>query len=287
MVNPPPYRKDKLYWEPFWPNFMAVLKPRFVGFKVPRDMVIGSFGAVGKTLCEVALNIGSAADWQNHWVRVLIVTVVWSFSVLIGDALWRAIASLWTVCRKERFRELSMVVVCVCIVVLFWSYGIWYYTYIHSPHFHVAIVSCSTGQPNMVQRPSTAVTLLFSLNNTGIPKAVRDWELGVKFGGGQEPALATSRLRNFQSVDANGHFVAPAPPYEKDIADEIGKSAITKRVVSGHLDFWLPDYDQESVRESSTTLQLILIDESGNSHSFDCQCPIKVNLTYWKAISPP
>jgi len=138
MPRPPIYRKDPLYWEPFWPNFVAALKPRLIGFKVRSEMALGTVILVG--IETYLFKIGAPKVWTEHWALVLFLVLFAALTNYFVVALiCRVTSALWQVCRKPRFREQSAVIAGTVLVAILWSGFMWYNFYISTSHFTLEI----------------------------------------------------------------------------------------------------------------------------------------------------
>jgi hypothetical protein len=282
----PTYHEDPLYWQPFWPNFVAVLKLRFRGFKVPRDMLLGACGAVGKTLCEVWLSIGSFADWQKHWIKVLIVTIVWSFSVLVGDALWRVIAALLEVRRKPRFKDISAVVIRTCIAAGLWGVVFWYDGYVRSPHFKLSIGWMMVyggpweqgtpgfqrvllmGVDNDRRRPNTLIVFTnIALSNSGVISPARNWKLIVKppYGDGAlgDPEIQDGYIRDKQNPSKSMFTFT----LQENIFYKTKDDPIEKTRIRGVAPFVVEGMMAEVASQPGTVLEVDCDDSKGHTYS--------------------
>jgi hypothetical protein len=129
--------QNPLRWAPFWPNLKAALKPRFGDFKVGREMKV-CFAPLVIIEC-VLFKIGAPQAWLGRWKTILFLLALAAVLEVVAACGIRVVGALWEVCRKERFREVSWVVIYTLVITAIFSGYLWHYSYVRAPHFELTV----------------------------------------------------------------------------------------------------------------------------------------------------
>jgi len=191
-VKFPTYRQDPLYWEPFWPNLKAALKPvwRDSRLKVDSKTILGSLVAFGIE-CEIFI-VGSPLAWsQQRWKILLLLAFAIALPGLI-KLLWQVVVPvLWKVCRKPRFRECTSIVGCGLVAVALWGAYYWHYGYVRSSHFKLTVagpwfISHITDYPGVDSSfPVASAILYVYITNKYYPAMPHSWRMKAAFANGE------------------------------------------------------------------------------------------------------
>jgi hypothetical protein len=154
-----------------------------VAITVPFVIVVGGW----------LFRLGSPLAWARHWKLVAALIFAGEIVGVVAEPAWRCGVSLLRVCRKERFREVSSVVVVTCLAAGLWGLGFWYDGYRKSPHFRLELNDFFVWQTNIpvggrfgiahlreAPQPNTEI-IFYSvrLNNSGVPSPANNWRVIV------------------------------------------------------------------------------------------------------------
>jgi hypothetical protein len=188
----PTYQQGPLYWEPFWPNLKAALKPRWLrsSLKIDLKMIVG-FLVAFYLECEI-FRIGSPLAWLQQWRKVLFLVAFAAIWPGLIQLLWQVvIPALREVCRKPRFRESTSIILCGMVAVALWGLYYWHYGYVRSSHFKLTLtgfwtISHITDYPGVDPSfPVASVILLVNITNKYAPTMPRNWRMEAAFTNGE------------------------------------------------------------------------------------------------------